>query len=249
MQWERDEVVLRDAEDRALRRRHADDAVREAVNVNLLADCRRRGKELARNVRADVCDARGGVVLGVREVATVGHVHVVDVADDCHRAVNGHVLNDVCAALDLRRHRACARAELVRQGEARAQELVVVEVNLLVAPLRGGDRVLVFEVFDAEATDGVRLRADAGDLLVNVVVEALDGRVDDDDRRHADDHPQKREGRAQLVRPDGRGGQLQCLDELHGSCVLRLSQGIGCTPRPPRSSVAPKYIKAVNREP
>src|SRR5205823_3557917 len=170
----------------------------------------------------------GGVVLGVREVATFGNVHVVDVADDCHRAINGHVLDDVCAALDLRRHRACARAELVRQGEARAQELVVVEVNLLVAPLRGGDCVLVFEVFDAEATDGVRLRADAGDLLVNVVVEALYGRVDDDYSGDADDHAEEREHGAQLVRPDGRDGQLQCLDELHGSGLLRHRKSFSC---------------------
>jgi hypothetical protein len=71
---------------------------------------------------------------------------------------------------------------------------------------------LVFEVVEAEARDGVRLRADAGDLLVDVAVEPLYGRVDDDDGRDALDHAEQRQNGAQPVSPDGRQRQLQCLD-------------------------------------
>jgi hypothetical protein len=118
------------------------------------------------------------------------------------------------------------RAELVDELRARADELEVLHRQLLVAALRGGDGVGVLEVLEeVEAVDGEAVRPDVGDLLVDVGVEALDERDDNDHGGDADDDAEQRQRRAQLVRPDGGQRQLQCLDQFHGK-LLRVAPSL-----------------------
>src|SRR5262249_1824916 len=91
------------------------------------------------------------------------------------------------------------------------------ERQFLVPALRFGDRIRVAEVIKAEPADAERFRADAGDLFVNVTVEALNERNDDHHRRHADDHPEQRQGRAQFMRPDRVKRQFDSFSEIHMS--------------------------------
>ena len=60
---------------------------------------------------------------------------------------------------------------------------------------------------------------DTGNLFVNVFVEPLDQRIDNYDRHDANNHAQKRQGRAEFMRPDSRGGQFYGLDKFHGLLV------------------------------
>jgi len=63
--------------------------------------------------------------------------------------------------------------------------------------------------------DRERLRADARDLFIDVSVEALDKRIDDDHGHHANDHAEERKSGTELVGPNGGQRQFQSFDKFH----------------------------------
>src|ERR1043166_355541 len=105
------------------------------------------------------------------------------------RAGDKYVVNHVVAAFDFRRSAARARADFADHLRAFLEVVVILHRELFVASLRGGNRVSVFEIFERiEALNRKRLRADAGDLFVDVTIKTLDQRHDAEKSRDAADH-------------------------------------------------------------
>ncbi len=77
--------------------------------------------------------------------------------------------------LDLRRRAARFGPDLTDQRRMLLQVIVVFERQVFISTLGRGNCVGVFEVFEwIESLNRKRLRADAGNLLVDILVEALD---------------------------------------------------------------------------
>ncbi len=142
-------------------------------------------------------------VFRLGDKTSLGDVAVFDVYAVGGRAGNKNVFEHFFAAFDFGWSASGPCADLADERGALFQVFVIVERQLFVASLGGGDRVSVFEVFEwIESLDRERLGADPGDLFIDVAIESFDERNDDDKRGNADNHAEQRQGRAQLVRPD-----------------------------------------------
>src|SRR5207302_3903937 len=137
-------------------------------------------------------------------------VAILDVGGICGGAADEYIVQDLIAALNLRWSTARFRPKFRDQRRALFDEVVILQRQIFVAPLRGGNRVGVLEIFEGiETLNGKRLCANAGNLFVNVNIEPLDKRHDGDKGGHTDNHAEQRQGRPQLVRPNGRNGNLE----------------------------------------
>ena len=186
------ETVLRNPEHRSLNRFHADDSIRQTANVDLAADGIATGKQLGRDVGADVCHPRGAIRFSLAEEASVLYVPIVDVRGIRGGAADKDIFKYLIVALDLGGSAARLSANLSHQRRALFQVVVIVQRQFFITTLRRGDRVSVFEIFKRiEALNRKRFCTDAGDLLVDVNVKALNQRNDRHECGHADDHAEQ----------------------------------------------------------
>src|SRR5207248_9421311 len=125
-------------------------------------------EEIVGDIRADVGDARLRIILRLGKETSVGDVQIINVGHVRSRAVNRHVFKNLRAAFDLRARRIGTRAESVNQLRALAQIIKLGERQIFISSLRGGNRVEVLEIIEAEAANAERLRADACDLLIEI---------------------------------------------------------------------------------
>src|SRR5207253_10692577 len=108
------------------------------------------------------------------EETTVSDGAVLDVRRICGRAANEDIFQQLVVSLDLRWRAARLGSDLPDEGRMLFQIIVVFQRQVLVASLRRGDGVGVFEILERiEALNGKRLGAYSRDLFVNVNVEAL----------------------------------------------------------------------------
>src|SRR5688500_588430 len=174
LQGNNDETVLWNAEDRALHRLNADDAIRQTANVDLAADRITGREQLAGDVRSDVSHARAAVSFGVYKEAAKLDVAIVDVSRIGSGATDKSVLQNLISAFNFGRSSSCLRADFADQRRFLFQVIVVIERQFFVATLRGGDRVGVFKIFERiKALDRKRFCADAGNLFVDIDVKTL----------------------------------------------------------------------------
>src|SRR5207302_3381780 len=203
LQGNHDKIVLRNAEHRALDGFDAHHAIRQTVDVKLSADGIARREKFRGDVCADVSDARGAFSFRIAKKTSELDIAIINLSRVGSRAADKDVFQKLIAALHFGRSPARFGSELSNQRRVVFQIVVILERQVFVPTLGSGDRVRVFEVFERiEALDRKRFGADAGNLFVNVNVEALNQRDDRDERRHSYDHAEQSQRRAQLMRPN-----------------------------------------------
>ena len=109
------------------------------------------GKDIDVNLHGGVVnvgDARRSISFGISEETTVGDVAIIDVGGIRRGASHENVVEDLIVALYLRRRAPRLGPNLSDQGAVLFQIIVIVQRQLFVSSLGGGNRVGVFEVFE-----------------------------------------------------------------------------------------------------
>ena len=186
-----------------------------------------RGKQFRRHVGADVSDTCSALVLGIGDEPSFRDVAIFDVDAVGGGAGNKNVFQHFVPALHFDGVPRARAPILPTSVGASFQILVVVHRQVFIASLGRGDRVGVFEVFERiEALDRKRLRADAGDFLVDVTIESIDKRNDDDKRRDADNHAEQSRAERSLCAQIADTASLRV--SINFTALLRDERGYGC---------------------
>jgi hypothetical protein len=134
----------------------------------------------------------GGVVFRVNQKASIGDVPVFDISDSCRGSRHVNILETLVTAFYFRRCAASAGAELPDQRGPFFQVFKLIHSQVFVTALGGGNGIGVLEIFERIKSLYVeRLRANPRYFLVDIGVEALNERIDDDNRHDPNNHAQQ----------------------------------------------------------
>src|SRR5438105_4057876 len=112
-------------------------------------------------------------------------------------------------------------ADLIDELRVLLKVVKFVKTKFFIASLCRGNSVGVLKIVKAKPPDGERIRADPGDLFIDINIKTLEDRQNHHEGRHADDHSQQGEKRPQLVRPDGVECEFESFGKRHSLTAYR----------------------------
>src|ERR1019366_9512361 len=209
--WNDQEIVLRLAEDRALRFGHADDFKHHAFRRDGLSDGTRSRKKLVLEIVPDERHVPVAIILDLREKTSLFRLDIVDHRDIGRRALQADVFRYLRAAVH-RDTASRADADLFGHGQTLAQKFVFLATQLGIAA-QHFHVFLGVEAHHHDALHAVPIGAHTGDILRDVHVHARNYTHHGDQRGGRQNDSEQREKAAQFAAAQRMEGTLDRLQE------------------------------------